>query len=231
MSKLNKEKQSQNFSKSINRLGRITSIIALIAMFLVPYGTAYYFGVELSLVEGFAAASSLLAIFIPMAVVENVSYYPILGSGGMYLSSITGNITNLKLPAVVTGQQIAGVEPGTDEGDVISILAVGISSLVTILILFISMFFIGQWLIPILNHPVLKPGFDNITPALLGAITVPQVIQNKKLSITPIALALAAFFLIGPNQFVSAQSYVLLLIMILSVLVAYLLFKMNLLDQ
>lgn len=225
MSQDKKNQQSLKFHDEINNLGRLTSLIALLAMFMVPLGTAFYFGINLNIGEALAASASLIAIFLPMAVAENLSYYPILGAGGMYLSSITGNILNMKLPVVVAGQKIVGVEPGTDEGDVVAIICVGISSLVTITILFLGLFLIGTWLVPILSHPILKPGFDNITPALLGAITVPQLLNQKKLAVTPLLIALSLFFILGPAGFASYQSYILLTVMALSVGVAYLLYQ------
>ncbi len=218
-------RSSKEFSADINRLGRLTSIIALIAMFAVPLGTAYYYNVGLDLGKAFAAASSLIAIFLPTAVAENLSFYPIFGSGAMYLSSITGNITNMKLPVTVSGQKIANAEAGTEKGDIIAIITVGISSMVTILILIIGAFLIGSWLVPILEHPVLKPGFDHITPALYGAITVPQIIRNPKLALVPLLYTGGFYFILGADRFGQYQSYILLSSMLVSVLVAYFLHR------
>lgn len=218
------------FSTRINMLGRWTSVIALFFMVLVPFGMAMYYGVSFRIEEVFAASIGLIATFLPTAVVENISYYPVFGAGAMYLSSITGNILNMKLPAVVSGQQIAEVEPGSDKGDVIAIIAVGVSSLVTIAILILGNFVVGEALSPILSNPVLKPGFDNITPALLGAITIPQLFKAKKLAITPLIIALGVFLIIGPENFGSVQSYVLISVMALSVGAAYLLYKRGKLD-
>ena len=218
------------FSTRINMLGRWTSVIALFFMVLVPFGTAMYYGVSFRIEKVFEASIGLIATFLPTAVVENISYYPVFGAGAMYLSSITGNILNMKLPAVVSGQQIAEVEPGSDKGDVIAIIAVGVSSLVTIAILILGNFVVGEALSPILSNPVLKPGFDNITPALLGAITIPQLFKAKKLAITPLIIALGAFLIIGPENFGSVQSYVLISVMALSVGAAYLLYKRGKLD-
>ncbi|AMC00017.1 hypothetical protein AWM75_00945 [Aerococcus urinaehominis] len=216
---------SQAFSKEINLLGRVTSIIALIAMFSVPLVTAYAFKIELSFSELMAASAGLVAIYLPTAVVENLSFYSVLGAGGMYLSSITGNITNMKLPVTVAGQKIAGAEPGTDEGDVVAILSVGVSSLVTVFILVLGAFLIGSWLVPILNHPLLKVGFDHITPALYGAITVPQILKQPKLAIAPAIFVLALFFILGPAGFAQYQSYILISSLIVSCLAAYVMFR------
>ncbi len=230
--KTNKELEaSMRFSNEINSLGRITSIIALIAMFSVPIGTAYYYGVGLDFGKALAASSSLIAIFLPTAVVENLSFYQVFGAGAMYLGSITGNITNMKLPVTISGQKIMGVEPGTEKGDVIAIIMVGVSSMVTIVILILGAFLIGTWLVPILNHPYLKPGFDQITPALYGAITVPQIIKSKKLSITPLIFAVGLFFFLGPSNYASNQSYILITNMVVSLIVAYFLFKKGKLED
>lgn len=200
-------------------------------MFLVPIGTAWYFGVEFNLANAFAASTSLIAVFLPTAVVENLSFYPMLGAGGMYLSSITGNITNMKIPVTVAGQQVADVEPGSEKGDIIAIITVGVSSTVTIIILFLGMFLLGSWLVPILNHPVLKPGFDHIIPALYGEITVPQVFENKKLSIIPIVFSTIFILLLGSGGFVEFQSYILISCLVVSVLSAYGMFKKGMLDD
>ncbi len=226
-----KEKQAWAFHNQINFLGIITTLIALVAMFMVPLGIAWYFDVEFSYRNAILASTSLLAIYVPMAVAENISFYSVLGAGGMYLSSITGNILNLKLPVVVSAQKIVGVEPGTDEGDVVAIIAVGVSSLVTTVILFLGMALIGSWLVPILNHPVVKPGFDNVTPALLGAIAIPQFLSNKKLAVTPVIIVVALYLLLGASGYASYQSYILLGVMLVSVGVAYILYKRNLLGD
>lgn len=225
------EKQTWAFHNSINYLGIITTLIALIAMFMVPLGIAWYFNIDFDFGNALIASTSLLAIYVPMAIAENISFYSILGAGGMYLSSITGNILNLKLPVVVSAQKIVGVEPGTEEGDVVAIIAVGVSSLVTTVILFLGMALIGSWLVPILNHPVVKPGFDNVTPALLGAIAIPQFLSDKKLSSTPIILVVALYLILGASGYASYQSYILLGVMLLSVGVAYILYKQNIIGN
>lgn len=224
------EEQRWAFHNHINTLGIVTSIIALLSMFAVPLGIAGYFDINFSIVDAMIGSTSLIAIYLPTAFAENISYYSVFGAGGMYLSSITGNILNMKLPVVVSAQKIVGVEPGSEEGDIVSIIAVGISSLVTVIILVLAMALIGSWLLPILNHPVLKPGFDNVTPALLGAIAIPQFLEQKKLSATPILLVILLFVILGADGFSNFQSYILLGVMILSVGAAYVMYRNNWLD-
>lgn len=215
------KRTSEQFYKDVNRLGVTTSIITLISMLAVPLGTAYYYGLGFDISEALGASLSLIAIFLPTAVAENISYYSVLGAGGLYLGSITGNVMNLKLPVAVAGQKIADVEPGSEEGDIISMVSIGVSSIVVIVILFLGAFGIGSWLVPILENPLLKPGFDNITPALLGAITIPQLVQKPKNSILPILIALVCYLMLG-SSWGNYSSYVLLANMLVTSLFAYL---------
>lgn len=221
------------FDNRINALGRWTSVIALLAMFAVPIVVTLAFGIDVDWPSALPIAGSLIALFAPMAIVENISYYAIIGAGGVYLSCITGNIMNMKLPCALSGMKIANAEPGSKRGDIISIISIGVSSIVTTVILFLGMLIIGRFLAPLLDNPILKPGFDNIMPALMGAIAVPFVIKTPKLAVFPVLVSLILYLSPWGATLFSAfyQSYTLLAIMILSVAVAYLLHKKGFLEK
>lgn len=223
--------EDQAFDNKINALGRWTSVVGLLGMFSVPVIITIAFGIEVDWASALPIASSLIALFAPMAIVENISYYAIIGAGGVYLSCITGNVMNMKLPCALSGMKIAQVEPGSKKGDIISILSIGVSSIVTTVILFLGMLVVGQFLAPLLNNPILKPGFDNIMPALMGAIAVPFVIKSPKLSLFPVLASLILYLSpLGATLFNAYyQSYTLLGVMICSVAVSYFMHKKGLL--
>lgn len=222
---------SAAFDDKINLLGRYTSIIALLGMFSIPVVVSVVYGIDVDFGDVLAVGSSLVAMFAPMAIVENISYYAVLGAGGVYLSCITGNIMNMKLPCALSGMKIANVEPGSEGGDIISIICIGISSLVTSFILFAGMLVIGEFLSPLLTNPVLKPGFDNIMPALMGAVAVPFFIKSPKITVAPLLLALILSIIVGPTKVQRYQSYILPCVMVFSVAIAYLLHKKGMLAK
>ena len=222
--------RSRAFDDKINNLGRITSIISLALMLSIPLVITLFYKIELNMTEILAAAGGLIAMFAPMAVVENISYYPIIGAGGVYLSCITGNIMNMKLPSALSGMKLAGVEPGSSEGDIISILSIAASSFVTVSILMLSMFIIGKYITPYLSKPILQPAFANIMPALLGALVTPFVIKSVKVSVTPFALSIALCLALGGGFVQRYQSYFLPLIMLASVGAAYYMYRGRMLD-
>jgi len=221
----------KKYDNEINVLGRVTSVIALALMFSVPVVAIIRFGIPVNAGETVSAMASLLAIFGPSAVIENISYYAIIGAGAMYLCSITGNIMNMKLPTAISGMKIAGVEPGSRKGDIISVLSVGVSSIVTVTILFLGMLVIARFLTPILSNPVLAPGFANIMPSLFGALIVPFVLKNPKLSIIPFVFSVAVCLIFGASTVSRYLSYLLIPTIGVSVLGAYFMYKKGMLAQ
>jgi hypothetical protein len=217
------------FDDKINNLGRITSIISLALMLSVPLIVTIFYKIQINVGEIVASAGGLIAMFAPMAVVENISYYSIIGAGGVYLSCITGNIMNMKLPSALSGMKLAGVEPGSSEGDIISIICVGMSSFVTVTILLFSMFIIGKYITPYLSQPVLQPAFANIMPSLLGALVMPFVVKSVKVSVAPFALSIALCLVLGGGFVQRYQSYFLPFVMIASVFAAFWMYRRGML--
>ena len=138
---------------------------------------------------------SVAPIFWTVGIIEVLTYIPMLGAGSSYLAFVTGNITSLKAPCAMNAMENAEVKPGTKEGEIISTIAVAVSSIVTILIVAVGALLITP-LEPILRHEALIPAFDNILPALFGALGVVYISKNWKIAIAPIAVMLVLFIAI-----------------------------------
>ena len=134
-------------------------------------------------------------IFGTVGAIEVVTYIPMLGTAGSYLGFVTGNLTNLKVPCALNAMENAKVKPGSEEGEIVSTIAIATSSIVTTLIIAAGVFLLAQ-LAPILNSPGLKPAFDNILPALFGGLAVVYVSKNWKISIAPLVFMVILFLLV-----------------------------------
>jgi hypothetical protein len=231
MSETSDSERALTFDNTINNLGRVTSIISLALMITVPLIMTIFYKIEVNIGSVTAASGGLIAMFAPMAIIENISYYSIIGAGGVYLSCITGNIMNMKLPSALSGMKIANAQPGSAKGDIISILSIAISSFVTVLILAVSMLIIGEYITPYLSKPLLAPAFTNIMPALLGALVMPFVVRSVKLSVAPFAVSIALCVALGGGFVQRYQSYFLPVVMLLSVLAAYKMYKSGMLAK
>ena len=136
-----------------------------------------------------------LPMYWAVGIIEVVTYFPMMGAGSSYLSFVTGNISNLKLPCALDAMEKANVKPNTEEGEIISTISTAVSSIVTTLIIILGVILIIP-LTPILSSPELQPAFDQILPALFGGLGVVFVSKNWKISIAPIVLMLILFIFI-----------------------------------
>ena len=172
--------------------GRIWMILALIVIFMVPISICVYYD---AWPEATAVLKGLLGvapIFWTVGLIEVITFTPMLGSAGSYLGFVTGNLTNLKVPSALSAMENAKVKPGTEEGEIISTIAIATSSIVTTVIIALGVFLLAQ-ITPILNSPVLKPAFENILPALFGALAVVYVSKNWKIAISPLIFMIVLF--------------------------------------
>ncbi len=188
-------KKQLTYMESVHRDGRVFGIVLGIIIMLFPVMLTAVFGVMPewnSLVKGLIAT---MPMYWAVGIVEIFTYVPMLGAGGTYLSFITGNISNLKLPCAIDAMERAGVKATDEEGEVISTIAIAVSSIVTTLIILIGVILIVP-LTPILEAPVLEPAFAQILPALFGGLGVVFVSKNVKLSIAPIILMLVLFIFV-----------------------------------
>ena len=145
------------------------------------------------------------------------------------MACVTGNVSNMKIPAAVNAMEVAGVEPGSDKANVISIIAVAFSTFVTTAVLFLGMLFLAPLFEPIYNNAFLKPAFDNVVPALFGAILFPYIAKAPKQAILPILLPIVLILIVGRTFFSSYQSYIMMLVIILSGVYSFMLHKKGML--
>lgn len=188
-------KKPMSYLDSVHRDGRIWGLLICFLILCVPVAVSVLYG---AFPQWEALWKGLLAtapMYWAVGIVEIFTYIPMLGAGGAYLSFVTGNISNLKLPCALDAMDRAGVKANSEEGEIISTIAIAVSSIVTTVIVILGVILIVP-LSPILENPVLDPAFDQMLPALFGGLAVVFVSKNWKLSIAPIVLMLALFIFI-----------------------------------
>ena len=188
-------KKNLSYMDSVHRDGRIWNISVMILLLAFPVAVAILFGAA----PDWGALGVGLLATVPMywavGAIETVTFVPMLGAGGSYLSFVTGNITNLKLPCALNALEQNEVNANSEEGEVISTIAIATSSIVTTLIIIIGVICIVP-LTPVLQNPALQPAFQQILPALFGGLGVAFVSKNWKLALAPIALMLVLFIFV-----------------------------------
>ena len=185
------------FLDSLHKYGRIWDFVMAGVFFLFPVLLCIIFSVVPDwngLVNGLIAT---LPMYWAVGIIEVFTYFPMLGAGGSYLSFVTGNISNLKLPCALNAMQNLNVKAGTEEGEIISTISIAVSSIVTTVIILLGVLLIVP-LQPILSNPSLAPMFNlnNIVPALFGGLGLVFVSKNPKIALAPCALMLILFIAI-----------------------------------
>ncbi len=183
---------TRDYEQSVHLYGRVWMLSAFVMMLMIPASICIYFD---AWPQGSSVLKGLLGvapIFWTIAVIEVITYAPMLGSGGSYLGFVTGNLTNLKVPCALYAMENAKVKQGTLEGEIISTIAIAVSSIVTTVIIAVGVLMLAP-LTPILNSDLLKPAFDNILPALFGGLAVVYVSKNWKIAIAPLLFMLVLF--------------------------------------
>ena len=189
------KKNNLTYMESVHLYGRIWGIIVGAVLLCVPILLSLIFQTMPNgeiLLKGVLATAPM---YWAVGIVEIFTYVPMLGAGGTYLSFVTGNISNLKLPCAIDAMERANVKASSEEGEVISTIAIAVSSIVTTLIIVVGVICIVP-LTPLLESPALIPAFDMILPALFGGLAVVFISKNLKLSIAPIILMLALFIFV-----------------------------------
>ena len=195
----------QSYLKSVHRDGRIWNLSVAAILILVPIviGAIYHTLPDWNgLLLGLVATAPM---YWAVGAIETVTYVPMLGAGGSYLSFVTGNISNLKLPVALNaleqaevsinsedGEIISTIAIVAEEGEIISTIAIAVSSIVTTLIIILGVLLITP-LTPLLDSPALAPAFAQILPALFGALGVVFISKNWKIAVAPVLLMLVLF--------------------------------------
>ncbi len=184
-----------SYMDSVHRDGRIWNITVMLLLIAFPLTVAFLFGTAPdwgALLVGLVATAPM---YWAVGVIETITFVPMLGAGGSYLSFVTGNISNLKLPCAINALEQNGVSASSEEGELISTIAIATSSIVTTIIILIGVICIVP-LTPVLEAPVLEPAFAQMLPALFGGLGVAFVSKNWKIAVAPVALMLVLFIFV-----------------------------------
>ncbi len=184
-----------NYNEKTHIYGKFWMWTAAFIIVLVPVAICVYYTAWPQATAVFKGLLGVAPIFWTVGFIEVVTYVPMLGTGGTYLAFVTGNLTSIKAPSAINAMETLGVKPDTDEGEVISTIAIATSSIVTTLIIALGVLMLS-FLTPVLNSPIIKPAFDNILPSLFGGLAVVYISKGWKLAITPVAFMVILFILV-----------------------------------
>ena len=191
-----KEHFDQIWNPSVNRIGRST-IFAVAALSFLPTTYLYLVHGLIPPLEVMLNTWLLVAmVFGAFYVVEPMSYYPILGLAGTYISFLSGNIGNMRVPCSAIAQEVVGVKPETPEAEIISTLGLT-GSVITNLIAVSLAAIVGAQLLGLLPASITYAFHHYAVPAIFGAVFGQFAMQSPRLAVFAIGIPLGLYFLAG----------------------------------
>ena len=217
-----KEKFFEDFNKGLHRIGKITMLLGMLVLMAVPFIVAGVYGASIDVNGFWAGFAKVAVIYIPVSIVEFLVYAPMLGAGGSYISFITGNVTNMKIPCAMNARDIAGTQVGTPENEIISTISTATSAIVTTLVIVVGVILLVQ-LQPVLQSEVLAPAFDYVVPALFGALGLKYFTKSPQIAVIPVVL-MSLLCIFVPSM-IAQTSTLIIPSGALALLIGFLLFK------
>jgi len=192
----------KEYLKPVHRVGFWTCVGVSVAMFVPPlllyliYGT---FAPWEAIGAGMALA---LTYAVPFFFIEPISYYPVYGDAGNYMSMTTGNVSNLRLPCAAVAQAVAGVPEGTRKGAAIAAIGIAVSVLAGVTGVFIGSL-TGGWITAQFPEWLTEAFKLYLLPAIWGAVFGQFALRGPVYALPaliiagiPLMLGLKAYFTI-----------------------------------
>ena len=188
----NKAIFKSSFIPWIIKWGRSSNLLGV----LLCFGPCIALGI-LGFFPEWGAFAAALAIQLPTSasayIYEPISYFAVLGIPGSYMSFLSGNISNLRVPASSIAQEAAGVEEGSDEGTIVATIGIAVSTFINIVILTVGVV-AGAWVLEQLP-PIVSEVLNLLLPALFAALLANYIVKKPKLALFGVPLALVMVML------------------------------------
>lgn len=176
------ENYMSTWKKSCIRIGSPTNILAAItAFFPVLYLCwKYECWPDASLV--LSAWGLTVIAFGAFYVVEPVSYYASLGMSGTYLSFLSGNIGNMRVPCASLALDVTESETGSIQAEVVSTMAI-CGSIITNLIATTAAALVGTAIVAVLPEAINTGLKSFASAAIFGATFGNFALKKPKIAI------------------------------------------------
>lgn len=189
-----------DFNVKLHIIGRLWTLAAILLFLAIPVILCIHYNTLPNWKVFFSSAViTPFIIYFASGLLEPIVYSSVLGTNGIYLAFITGNLSNLKIPCVVKAQEIVGTKVGSEEHELVSTIAVATSTLVTALIIgiFVLLLSVSNLQKIIEENSFIQPAFGCVVYALFGSLGGKYVIKNPKLALIPALILLVISIILG----------------------------------
>jgi len=193
---------AESFTKPVIKIGRWSMLVAIFCCFIPSIYLAVRYGAIPPLKSILTGWILIASIYAPFYFIEPISYFPVLGIAGTYMSFLAGEIGNMRLPCAAIAQQVLKTEQGSKKAELVSTLAIA-GSVITSLVAGTVAVLAGTFVLSVLP-PFIIRAFDFVLPAVFGAMFAMFAVKSPKYGIFALVLCLIfAVFIKGTPAYVS----------------------------
>ncbi len=186
---MNEQEMMRQWKKDSIRIGSPTNLFAALAAFIPVLWlcTTYRCWPDAGTI--LTAWGMVAASFGAFYFVEPISYYAALGLTGTYLSFLSGNIGNMRVPCAALALDVTESKPGTIQAEIVSTMAI-CGSIITNLIGTTSAVVLGVVVLEILPEFVVTGLTKYASSAIFGATFGNFAIKYPKVGVVALVLPL-----------------------------------------
>lgn len=178
----------EKFTKKIIKIGKVTITLAIFLNFLPVLYIWLRHGAIPSISQILSGWLMIASMYGAFYIVEPISYFPILGLSGTYMSFLSGNIANVRVPSSALAQEVLEVESGSRKAELVSTISIAGSIITNLVILTIGAF-IGSSLLNIMPDFVMK-AFGFVFPTIMGALLAMFAVKYIKSALVGLVIGL-----------------------------------------
>lgn len=162
---------NETFIPAAHRLGIAIPLMALCLTMLpglyLSFGLGAWPGID-AVLRAFLAIAAFVGV---IWVIEPISYFPMLGVSGTYMSFLSGNIGNMRLPVVIACQNAVDAEAATKKAEVVAVIGIAVSVIVNIGFV-LAMVLLGTYILSVLPEFAVAMLKNYTLPAIFAAVFV-----------------------------------------------------------
>lgn len=212
-----------DYTRTTNTWGRITLFAGFVIATSVPFIVLLTTDLDVTVGQIVTAFVAVAAVYGAFYVIEPITYYPILGTAGMYQAFLIGNISNKLVPSAIVAQSTISAVPGTRKAAYAATAAISGAAVVhvTSLILFVGI--LGTWIVSVMPASVTDVARLYILPSILGGVLVQLIATLKQPKATAIAIGvgLLVILVLVPNTPPLVASFQIAICVVLTVAIAW----------
>ena len=183
---INENQIYDNYLTGITKIGRATMLLGMLATLLPALLMTFYFGYNPGISAIIAGAVCQISVSGAFWFSEPISYYPIVGRAGLYMTFLFGNTVNVRIPAAISAQQASGHTSGTNKGSIMGTVGMGVSVWVCAILLTLSII-AGEAILSKVPASFMTV-LSLIIPALFGGIFTQFAIKSPKTGVFALAV-------------------------------------------